>query len=134
MPTFGKRSLLNLSQCHVLLRKVMIEAIKELDFSIIQGYRGSEDQEKAFREGKSKAHYGQSAHNYLPCIAVDCIPFPFLGWEDAASFKRMADHILLCAASLDIPVQWGGNWKTLKDTPHFELTPWRSYVKGNTNG
>lgn len=131
MAKFGKRSVSNLAQCHVLLRKVMMEAIKDLDFSIIQAYRNREDQEKAFRRGNSKAHFGQSPHNYLPCVAVDCIPSPFNGWDDAAGFKAMADHILACAKRLDIPVQWGGNWKTFKDTPHFELSPWRSYVKGN---
>ena len=32
-----------------------------------------------------------------------------------------------CAADLGVPLEWGGDWKTLKDGPHFQLPRgWRT--------
>lgn len=137
MPTFGQRSLDNLKACHPLLQKVFNEAIKDFDFAIIQATRGKADQEEAFRKGNSKAHFGQSAHNFTPSVAADCTPTP-LDWNDSKAFKSMAQHMFAAAKRVDVPIRWGGNWSTnaedkstssLVDMPHFELHPWRSYAK-----
>ena len=41
--------------------------------------------------------------------------------EDWASFKRLAEVMKESAARLEIPLEWGGDWTTLKDGPHFQL-------------
>lgn len=146
MPSFGKRSQLHLNEAHPFLRAALLETIKEFDFSIICGYRGREEQEAARRKGTSKAHFGQSAHNYHPCLSVDCIPYPFSekDWENDAVFRTLADHFFSaadrCRKSGAIPqsvkFRWGGglvdgkpvqgssfNW----DQPHLELHPWQDY-------
>lgn len=153
MPVFGARSKLHLGEAHPYLQRVLLEAIKHFDYSIIQGYRGREEQEVAFRKGFSKAHFGSSAHNYKPCLGVDCIPYPFKDseWEDDAIFKTMSDHLFsaaeTCRQNGMIPktnlktgkpllFRWGGDWhmdgtKTTNDEwdqPHFELHPWQDYI------
>ncbi|WP_434646947.1 M15 family metallopeptidase [Achromobacter piechaudii] len=55
--------------------------------------------------------------------AVDLAPLvggaiPWNNWE---KFRRPADVVKACAAELRTPVEWGGDWKTLKDGPHFQL-------------
>lgn len=133
MPVFGDRSKANLLQLHPNLQAVANEAIKTVDFTIIQGYRGQYDQNKAFAEGKSKAKFGQSAHNTLPSRAFDFIPYPFLGWNDHAGFMRVAKAIVEAGKKLNIPVRSGGDWnmnndftdEKFVDTPHIELHPWR---------
>lgn len=137
MARFGQKSLAILKEVHPLLRKVLEEAIKGCDFSINEGYRNQRDQEIAFKKKNTKAHFGQSAHNYKPCVAVDCLPFPFKGWDDSAGFKAVADHILATAKKLNVPVRWGADWnmngktndERFSDSPHFELHPWSNYVK-----
>lgn len=136
MPQFGARSLTNLAKVHPKLRAVLDEAIKETDFTVICGNRGREEQEKAFAEGKSKARFGSSPHNYDPAAAVDVIPSPFNGWNDKEGFHRVATAILAAAKKLNIPMRWGNDWnmngrtddEKFVDTPHFELHPWRNFV------
>lgn len=133
MPQFGARSLGHLKQLHPLLQKVMNEAIKHYDFSIIESYRGKEAQEKAFREKKSKARFGQSAHNFKPSVAVDCVPYP-LDWNDTAEFEKMGAVIMKAAKTVGVKIRWGGDWDFNPatndgwDKPHFELHPWKSYI------
>ena len=120
MAKFSKRSLKNLGECHIDLQNILLEAIKVTDFTILCGYRGKNEQEKAFREGKSKAHFGQSKHNFKPSMAVDIVPYP-IDWRDLKRFAFMAGVIITIAKQKNIKLEWGGNWKTFKDYPHFEL-------------
>jgi hypothetical protein len=136
MPKFSARSRERLAQAHPLIQLVMNEAIKSYDFSVICGYRNKRDQEAAFNSGNSKAHYGQSPHNYKPSLAVDLTPYP-LDWNDIAAFKRLGAHIMATAKKLNVPLRWGADWnmngnvndERFRDFPHFELHPWRKYAR-----
>lgn len=48
-----------------------------------------------------------------------------LRW-DWPLYKNFAAIMKQAADELDLPVEWGGDWKTFKDGPHFQL-PWKSY-------
>lgn len=124
MPSFGKKSLKILDQLHHDLKLLCMEAIERVDFSLICGIRNKEDQEKAFNQGQSKAHYGQSPHNFTPARAFDFTPYP-CNWNNIEDFKRVAEVIIECALESEIDITWGGNFSNLKDYPHFELTNWR---------
>ncbi|MFW3388401.1 UNVERIFIED_CONTAM: M15 family metallopeptidase, partial [Kocuria sp. CPCC 205274] len=52
--------------------------------------------------------------------AVDLAPYP-IDWNDLSRFRKMADVIKNSSDILDIPIEWGGDWKTLVDMPHFQL-------------
>ena len=41
-------------------------------------------------------------------------------------YYQIADAMKKAALELKIPIEWGGDWKTFKDGPHFQL-PWGSY-------
>ena len=32
----------------------------------------------------------------------------------------------MAAQSVGVPIEWGGDWTTFKDGPHFQL-PWKTY-------
>jgi hypothetical protein len=51
---------------------------------------------------------------------MDITPYP-LDWENELDFKRMAQVVKTVAATEGISIVWGGDWKSLKDMPHFEL-------------
>ena len=125
MPVFGGRSLRNLSGAHPDIQKVMFAAIADFDFTVLQSSRTEEEQEADFAKGVSKAHWLQSAHDYEPSFAVDCCPYP-LDWKDIKTFTEMAHVILSHAKRLHIEMTWGGDWTSIKDYPHFELTHWRT--------
>lgn len=132
---FDAASARNLAKAHVLLQLVMNEARKEVEFRVLDATRGKAAQEKAYREGNSKAKYGQSAHNYLPAVAVDIFPAPY-DWNKLDAFRNAAAVIMRIAKARGVPLRWGGDWnmdgdKTKTDAwdmPHFELHPWRTYA------
>lgn len=120
MPGFSDRSLEHLATLDPRLQAVLEKAIRRYDFAIICGHRGKDDQDKAVREGRSKLKFPLSKHNQLPSLAVDVAPYP-IDWKDIGRFKDLACVILETACRESIPLAWGGNWKSFKDYPHFEI-------------
>ena len=133
MPAFGNESLIKLGTCHPDLQRVMHETIKHFDFQIIEGHRGEEAQNTAFKTGKSKLQYPHGNHNATPSNAVDIAPYP-VDWSDNPKaierFVYLAGHVMCCAQNLGIKLRWGGDWtrdqdtrneKSFRDYPHFEI-------------
>lgn len=120
---------------HPLLGKLLDECIKQRDFRILDSLRGRAEQELAFRRGFSKVHFGSSAHNWVPAVAVDLCPKP-IQFKDRRPFISLFREVILPTADrMKIPVRWLGdpdrNPKTNDgwDYPHLELHPWRSYKR-----
>lgn len=111
MPRFGQRSRDELDTCHPFLRRVLEKAIKEVDFTIICGFRDEESQMEAFRTGKSKVRWPDSKHNnqasrqdisqgfaHRPgqplSLGVDLAPWhttpPHIRWERTSEFYLLA--------------------------------------------
>lgn len=69
---------------------------------------------------------GQSAHNYLPCPALDVKFLDAKGncdWHPAL-FALFAPYMLR-----DARIEWGGHWPANKrDLPHFDVKGWQSFV------
>lgn len=120
MPSFSNRSKERLMTCHAKLQEIMLDAIAIKDFSVLCGHRGEEEQNKAFDSGNSKAQWPFSKHNRLPSHAVDIVPYP-LDWDDTEDFAELAGIIKAIAHTKGIPIRWGGDFKSIKDMPHFEL-------------
>lgn len=126
MPKFSLRSKEQLTTCHPDIRAVCNELILYTDFSVTCGHRGKADQTKAYKEGKSKAMWPKSAHNSLPSKAVDLVPYP-VDWEDIGRFQQLYGAFMVVAQQLrergiiKSEFVWGGNWKSIKDFPHFEI-------------
>ena len=47
-------------------------------------------------------------------------------------YDRLAKRMKAAAKAEKVPLEWGGDWKTFKDGPHYQL-PWKSYP-GTTKG
>ena len=130
MAKFGNRSLKNLSEAHPKLQKIFHEVIKNYDCSVIQGYRGMEEQMAAYHAGKSKVFYPNSKHNKRPSQAVDVVPYP-IDWNDKIRFYHFAGYVKGVADALGIKIRCGADWdsdndfkdQTFHDLPHFELHP-----------
>ena len=120
MPKFSDRSKSRLITCDDRLQDLFNEVVEHFDCTVLCGHRNREDQEKAYREGKSKARWGQSNHNTLPSMAVDVVPYP-IDWNDIQRFHHFAGLVLGIAAMKGINIRWGGHFKNFFDGPHFEI-------------
>lgn len=136
--SFGKRSLRAREELMKPLQILVDNVILEYDFTILDAQRGRAEQEKAFKGGFSKAHFGDSAHNFEPAVAMDLAPYPIdFSQAGVPKFRALAKIVMFTANRLDIPVRWGGDWdmdgdwrdERFLDWGHFELHPWRMYAK-----
>lgn len=41
-------------------------------------------------------------------------------------YARLSKIVKQAAKDVGVPIEWGGDWKTFKDGPHFQL-PWAKY-------
>lgn len=127
---FSKTSIERLSACHPDLIRVMNAAISHspIDFGIACGHRTIQEQQKVFREGKSKLDgiNRRSKHNYYPALAVDVYAYVNgkASW-DKEHLAMVAGVVMSEASRLGISLRWGGTFGSneLKgwDKPHFEL-------------
>lgn len=138
MATFNKTSAARLSHAHPLLQKLMNEAILLYDFIIADSQRGRKAQEEAFRGGYSKVHFGGSAHNWAPALALDIYPAPYNPKDPVSKFVKMQIEIIKpLAKGLGVPIRQGIDWNMngvltddkWDDLPHIELHPWRTFAK-----
>jgi peptidoglycan L-alanyl-D-glutamate endopeptidase CwlK len=126
---YGKRSLTKLNEAEPVLKELFIRALwnSPEDIAVIEGHRTKEDQDKAFKSGNSKVKWPHSKHNKLPSQAVDAVPYP-IDWGNRARFESLAEHIKSVWAQMesegatgDWLLQWGGNFKSFYDGPHWQI-------------
>ena len=117
---FSKRSENNLLGVHPDLVKVVRRAleISKVDFAVIEGLRSHARQLELVRSGASQTMNSR----HLTGHAVDLAPFIAgqIRW-DWPPFHEIAKAVKQAAKELDVAIVWGGDWKTFKDGPHFEL-------------
>lgn len=116
----GKRSRERLFGVHPDLIIVMATAIQrtEIDFSVIEGMRTLERQKELVAKGASKTM--KSRH--LTGHAVDIAPY--IGGEirwDWPLYDKLAPVVKQAAKDCGIIVEWGGDWRSFRDGPHWQL-------------
>lgn len=117
----SRRSEENLRGVHPDLVKVVHRALEitDIDFMVIEGKRNEARQRQLVASGKSQTMNSR----HLTGHAVDCAPLVNnqIPWNDLSYFKKVADAMMQAAKELSVDIEWGGNWKTFKDGPHFQL-------------
>lgn len=114
----GKRSLQNLSGVHPDMVAVVKRAIEisDKDFTVIEGIRNINRQRELVKTGKSTTMNSR----HLTGHAVDVCPWP-VSWE-WDGFYPIADAIKEAAEELEVDIDWGGDWTSFPDAPHFQLS------------
>ena len=124
----GQRSLSRLEGLHPDLVRVVKKAaaISPLDFTVLEGLRTLERQKQLSQIGATKTLNSR----HLTGHAVDLAPMigGAVSW-DWPLYRRLAKIIKEAAATENVPIEWGGDWRTFKDGPHWQL-PWKIYPKG----
>jgi len=127
-----------IDKLHPIVRDEVKKIIAECDAAltgkvkirITQGLRNFDEQTQLYAIGRTKAgkkvtnaKAGQSIHNYG--LAVDMcliIDGKTASWDTAKDWDddKIADWYECVKIFAKHGWQWGGNWKTFKDLPHFE--------------
>ncbi|WP_249430983.1 MULTISPECIES: M15 family metallopeptidase [Enterobacter cloacae complex] len=117
---FSQRSETKLVGVHPDLVKVVRRALElsPVDFGITEGLRTIERQKQLVAEGKSQTM--NSRHITGHAVDVYAYPTPAGSW-DMTYYRQIADAFKAASIELKIPVEWGGDWKSLKDGPHMQL-------------
>lgn len=133
MYRFSRTSEKRLMYLHPNLQKFFIELLKisPYDFSISQGVRTAEEQNKLYQQGrtvpgkiitncdgyksKSKHQVKEDGFGYAGDIAI--LVDGKVTWEEKY-YEQIANVGRELMKKYNI--EWGGNWKNFKDLPHFE--------------
>ncbi len=132
----SEKSLKKLEGVHPKLVEVVKRAIEitNTDFIVTEGLRTKEQQAEYVRRGVSKTmnskHLPQGdgfghAVDIYPVVngkmlndwKVDWLPKDacIKAWSDVPFAMKQA------AAELNMPIEWGGDWKKFPDGPHYQI-------------
>lgn len=116
----SQRSLSRLQGVDKRLVDVVKRAIEitEVDFGVTEGIRTKERQEQLVAEGKSQTMNSK----HLRGMAVDVVAYVDgkVTW-DKDYYHIIAKAFKQAAKELNVPIRWGGDFKSFFDGPHFEL-------------
>jgi hypothetical protein len=92
--------------------------LSPIDFGITEGVRTIERQRVLVAEGKSQTMNSR----HLTGEAIDVVAYlgSAVSW-DPKYYHQIADAFKQASAELNTPIEWGGDWKTFVDGPHFQL-------------
>lgn len=94
-----------------------------ITIKILSGLRTYKEQDNLYAQGRTlpgkkvtNAKGGQSNHNFG--IAFDIGVF-----EGTEYLGKSAKYKAVGALGVDLGLEWGGNWKSIVDEPHYQLRP-----------
>ena len=122
----SRRSLQRLEGVHPDLVAIVKLAITrtDIDFTVVDGVRSIERQRQLVAQGASTTMNSR----HLTGHAVDLAPWidgqPSWHWPH---YDELAPVIKRAAKDLGVEIEWGGDWRSFKDGPHWQL-PWDVYA------
>jgi peptidoglycan L-alanyl-D-glutamate endopeptidase CwlK len=121
MYTLGARSKTRLKGVHPDLIKVVTRAIEitTVDFTVLEGLRTPERQKTLMEAGASQTL--NSRHITGHAVDLGAWVENEVRW-DWPLYHKIAAAMKEAAKQLDIAVEWGGDWRSFKDGPHWQLS------------
>ena len=114
------RSEMNLTGVKDPLVKVVRRAaeITDLDFIVTEGLRTKERQAELVKAGASQTM--QSKHLTGDAVDLAAVVTGEVRW-DWPLYAKLATVMKQAAKDVGVTIEWGGDWKSFKDGPHFQL-------------
>lgn len=120
----------NLRGVHPDLVKVARRAaeITKVDFTVTCGRRTLEEQRVLFAKGatrtlRSRHIPGRNGLSHAIDLAAKIDGKIRWDWP---LYAKLAAAMKQAAKELKVPLEWGGDWKSFKDGPHYQL-PWSTH-------
>lgn len=95
----------------------------DLSFVVTEGLRSAARQQQLFDAGATRTMNSRHLDGHAVDLAAE------VGGEirwDWPLYDRLADVMKAAAAQEQVRIEWGGDWVSFRDGPHFQL-PFRAY-------
>lgn len=92
--------------------------ISEVDFIVTEGLRTKERQAELLKAGATRTM--NSKHIVGKAVDLAAVVNGQVRW-DWPLYSKLATAMKRAAEILNIKIEWGGDWVTFKDGPHFQL-------------
>lgn len=116
----GNTSKARLKGVHPDLVRVVEKAIEisPIDFTVLEGLRTRQRQLELYNQRATRTMRSRHIHGF----AVDIAPLidGKVRW-DWPLYDQLSAVIKKAAQLLNVPIEWGGDWVTFKDGPHWQL-------------
>ena len=125
--TLDDKSLRRLAAVHPDLSRVIqaAAATSPLDFTVTEGMRTLERQKQLLAAGATRTLNSRHLTGHAVDLAV--VIDQQIRW-DWPLYPKLAEIVKAAAKKCGVPVEWGGDWTTFKDGPHYQL-PFDQYPK-----
>lgn len=126
----SRRSLSKLEGVHPDLVRVVKKAITmtRVDFTVLEGVRKEERQMELFAAGATttmKSRHLKASNGYSHAVDLGAYAAGEVRW-DWPLYDQLGNAMKMAALEEDVKIEWGGDWRTFRDGPHFQL-PWADY-------
>jgi len=123
--SLSARSLKSLEGVHPDMVKVVKRAIQitDIDFVVTEGLRTTAKQKQLVAAGASQTM--RSRHLTGHAVDLAALVAGKVRW-DYPLYGKLAVAMKQAAKDVGVNIEWGGDWKSFKDGPHFQL-PWTQY-------
>jgi peptidoglycan L-alanyl-D-glutamate endopeptidase CwlK len=128
--TLSEKSLAKLSSAHPDLQKVIkrAAALSSIDFTVLEVLRTVARQKELVAKGASKtmkSRHLPSADGFSRAVDIAPLDGGQVSWA-WPTYHKLAPIIKQAAKDVGVPIEWGGDWKSFADGPHWQL-PWKAY-------
>lgn len=121
-----------LAGVHPDLAKIVFRAANRgnVVFVVTEGVRTMKRQAELFAAGATTTmnsrHIPENNECGMACAVDLAVKVGHQVRWDWPLYRKLADEMKAAAAELRTPLEWGGDWRSFKDGPHFQL-PWKDY-------
>ena len=128
----GKRSKKRLKGLHPDMVKVVELAITytEVDFTVLETVRTLKRQKQLVKSGASttmNSRHLVGPNGYAMAVDLGAYVGGKVRW-DWPLYYKIEKAMKKAAKKLGVQITWGGDWKSFKDGPHYQLS-WKHYPK-----
>ena len=92
--------------------------ISEVDFIVTEGLRTKERHAELLKAGATRTM--NSKHIVGKAVDLAAVVNGQVRW-DWPLYSKLATAMKRAAEILNVKIEWGGDWVTFKDGPHFQL-------------
>ena len=121
----GARSRERLEGVHPDLVRIVERAITltRIDFTVLEGLRDEQRQLKLMEAGATTTM--RSRHLTGHAVDLGAYVDGKVAW-DWPLYDQLANAMKLAAVEEGLKIEWGGDWRSFRDGPHFQLS-WHDY-------
>ena len=112
-----------------VVRRAAMMMKGDLGFIITCGIRTLEEQKRLVKAGASRTlrsrHLPGAKNGLSHAVDLAATLGGKVKW-DWPLYSKLAEAMKLAALAEKVTIEWGGDWKSFKDGPHYQL-PWSKY-------